>query len=151
MTMKSALAEYWGRLQVAQHFFFRSFFFFKHLPFFAFAKHFAAPFLSSHAASTAASAMNTIRRSSNLLMTAMAKRAAPRAPLSFSAAGEGAEGSKRAKKVRHGGEDLWWVISLYRGHTPLGGRRCASLSRPAAAGRASGEDRAGRSTSQYQT
>jgi len=58
---------------VAQHFFFRSFFFFKHLPLFAFAKHFAAPFLSSHAASTAASAMNTIRRSSNLLMTAMAK------------------------------------------------------------------------------
>ena len=100
MTMKSALAEYWGRLQVAQHFFFRSFFFFKHLPFFAFAKHFAAPFLSSHAASTAASAMNTIRRSSNLLMTAMATRAAPKAPSLFFAAGEGVEGSKRAKKLQ---------------------------------------------------
>lgn len=77
--MYSLLAEYWGRLQVAQHFFFRSFFFFKHLPFCAFAKHFAVPFLSSHAASTAASAMNNITRSSNLLMTAMAKGAAPKA------------------------------------------------------------------------
>ena len=111
--MKSALAEYWGRLQVAQHFFFRSFFFFKHLPFFAFAKHFAAPFLSSHAASTAASAMNTIRRSSNLLMTAMAKRAAPKAPSLFFAAGEGVEGSKRAKKPR--GASL-------NAHTGLGAR-----------------------------
>lgn len=57
---------------MAQHFFFRSFFFFKHLPFFAFAKHFDGPFLSSHSASTDASAMNSITRSSNLLITAIA-------------------------------------------------------------------------------
>ena len=98
MTVNSALAEYWGRLQVAQHFFFRSFFFFKHLPFFAFAKHFAAPFLSSHAASTAASAMNTIRRSSNLLMTAMATRAAPKAPSLF-CGGRGRGGEQTRQKT----------------------------------------------------
>ena len=60
---------------MTQHFFFRSFFF-EHLPFSAFAKHFDAPFLSLHAASTDASAMNSIAASSNLLMTAMAPRSA---------------------------------------------------------------------------
>ena len=57
---------------MTQHFFFRSFFF-EHLPFCAFAKHFDAPFLSLHAASTDASAMNSITTSSNLLMTAMGR------------------------------------------------------------------------------